>query len=149
MITRRIKRFRRDKSGATALEFAMVAGPLLLLIFGVIEFSRAEWARQSLQDIAIHGARCMGVRQTACTTGATIDQAKIKTYLITEGQAFGLELTSDGITLESNVSCDGVAGFSRVSLAYDFSTAVPGLIEALLAKIPLRAHACFPNQPTP
>jgi hypothetical protein len=149
MITSRFKRFRRDKSGATALEFALVAGPLLLLIFGVIEFSRAEWTRQSLQEIAIQGARCMGVRQTACTTGTTIDVAKSKTYLITEGHDYGLELTGNGITLESNVSCDGVAGFSRVRLAYDFRTAVPGLIEALLAKIPLQAQACFPNQPTP
>jgi hypothetical protein len=148
MIASLSKRFRRDTSGATALEFALVAGPLLLLIFGVIEFSRVEWSRQSLQELAIHGARCMGVRQTACTTGTSVDLAKTKTYLITEGQSYGLELTSDGITLDNNVSCDGVAGFSRVSLVYDFRTAVPGVIDALVAKLPLRAYACFPSQPT-
>jgi hypothetical protein len=148
MIASLFKRFCRNKSGATALEFAMVAGPLLLLIFGVIEFSRVEWSRQSLQELAIHGARCMGVRQTACTTGTSVDPAKTKTYLINQGRTYGFELASNGITLESNVSCDGVAGFSRVSLVYDFRTAVPGLIEALLVTLPLRAQACFPNQPT-
>ena len=142
------KRFRRDTSGATALEFALVAGPLLLLIFGVIEFSWVEWSRQSLQELAMHGARCMGVRQTACTTSTRIDPAKTKTYLINEGRTYGLELANGDITLESNVSCDGVAGFSRVSLVYDFKTAVPGVIDALVAELPLRSSACFPNQPT-
>lgn len=140
--------FLSSRAGSTALEFAIVAGPLLLLMFGVLEFGRAEWARQTLQDVAMHGARCMGVKQTACATSANYDAAKTKTYLIGEGLGYGLTLKTTDITLDSNTTCDGVAGFSRVSLSYDFQSAMPGAIEVLVQKLPLTASACFPNQPT-
>lgn len=36
-----LRRLFRSQSGATAVEFALVCLPLLLLVFGIIEFGRA------------------------------------------------------------------------------------------------------------
>lgn len=144
-----LQRFSRNRCGSTALEFAIVAGPLLLLMFGVLEFGRAEWARQTLQEVAMHGARCMGVRQTGCSdAAAAYDAAKTKSYLVSEGAGYGLALKTTDITLDANATCDGVAGFSRVSVTYDFQSSMPGAIEVLVQDLPLVASACFPNQPS-
>ncbi len=143
-----LQRFREERAGSTALEFTLVAGPLLLLMFGVLEFGRAEWSRQTLQEVAMHGARCMGVRQSACATGDASDLTKTRSYLMQEGHGYGLSLTTSDITLEADATCDGVSGFSRVSLTYDFKSSMPGAIEVLVQELPLRASACFPNQPT-
>lgn len=41
-------RFWRNESGAAALEFALVAIPLLMFTFGITEFGRAVFMQQSL-----------------------------------------------------------------------------------------------------
>jgi Flp pilus assembly protein TadG len=45
----RIAAFRRSTAGATAVEFALAAPILFLLMFAIIEFGRAWWAKNSLQ----------------------------------------------------------------------------------------------------
>jgi Flp pilus assembly protein TadG len=59
MIRRRARSFGRAEGGATAIEFAIVVGPLLLLMFATLEFGRMLWTREALQSAAIAGARCM------------------------------------------------------------------------------------------
>ncbi|MEX6509117.1 TadE/TadG family type IV pilus assembly protein [Jiella sp. M17.18] len=44
----RLRRFGRDEAGATAVEFAIVCLPLLLVIFGILDFGRALNARNDL-----------------------------------------------------------------------------------------------------
>jgi len=46
---RMLARFRADRAGATALEFALVAGPFILLLLGSLEFGRVLWSQHSLQ----------------------------------------------------------------------------------------------------
>jgi Flp pilus assembly protein TadG len=47
-----LRRFGRANGGAAAVEFALVVGPLLLLIFGVFEFGRLLWTREAIQGRA-------------------------------------------------------------------------------------------------
>ena len=61
MIRDVLGRFKRDTRGAAAIEFAIVIVPLLLFMFGIIEFSRAFWAKEALQQTAVDTARCMGL----------------------------------------------------------------------------------------
>lgn len=148
MIFRLFRALRRDTRASTAVEFALIAGPLMLLMLGTLEFGRVEWARQSLQDIATQGARCVGVVKPDCALNGAYDAAKAKQFLVNTASGWGIALTANDITLEQNISCQGISGFSRVSLVYDFQSAIPGAISALVADLPLRAQACFPNQPT-
>ena len=44
------RRFRRDKKGATAIEFGMLAMPFLFLMMMIVEMAMVFWTRQVLQE---------------------------------------------------------------------------------------------------
>lgn len=45
-----VRRFKKDDDGATAIEFAMLAGPFFVLLFGIIESSLIFFAGQMLES---------------------------------------------------------------------------------------------------
>ncbi len=45
-----VRRFRDDKSGVTAIEFAILGGPFFILLFGIIESSLIFFAGQMLES---------------------------------------------------------------------------------------------------
>lgn len=136
--------FLSDRSGATATEFALVAVPFLLILFGLIEFGRAYWIRQSLYETAIAAARCLGVPQSECSASAGVrDVGKAKTYAVTVANGWGLGLTTANVTATASTSCGGVAGFSKVSVTYYFETVAPGIV-SMLGGADFSAEACFP-----
>jgi Flp pilus assembly protein TadG len=146
MIRRRLQAFLRAESGASAVEFAVVAVPLLLIVFGTFEYGRLQWTRSALQETAMAAARCMGVKQPACASGGAVNTGQTLSYLREQAGAFMVSLPSHGVTLDTNVSCSGVAGFSRVTIAYTYQTAVPLLLGSLADGIAIQTAACFPNQ---
>lgn len=146
---RRPARALRDHTGgASAVEFAIVAAPLLLILFGTVEFGRLLWTRQAMQSLAISAARCMGVRQTSCSSAGAYSATATTSYVIAGAAGLGVPLASTNITLNASTTCGGVSGFSSVAISYTFATAVPVLINALAGGVALSASACFPNQPT-
>jgi Flp pilus assembly protein TadG len=141
----RLVRAACDRRGASAVEFALVALPFLLLIFGVIEIGRAMWAREALQETAIAGARCMGVSNSNCAPARAFDSASTTTYIQTVANGWGIVLPSSGVILSPNATCAGIGGFSSVRLNYTFQTVTPGLLGPLNGGLALTATACFPN----
>jgi Flp pilus assembly protein TadG len=139
------RRFGRDTAGTTAVEFAILMTPLLLLIFGAVEFSRLMWAREALQSTATAGARCMGVKQTSCAPSGSYDAAATKTFVTTWGQGLYIAIPAANITLSNSATCSGSSGFSSVTITYTFNSVIAGLLEAI-DTVDLSASACFPNQ---
>ncbi len=145
------RRLRHDRRAATMLEFAIIAVPFLLLSLGTIEFGRAIWTREVLQVAAFQGARCMGVRASACSSNGAYDSGNTTSYIQSVATGWGVTLTSDQLTLNSNATsgnCSGVtgSGLSEVTIRYTFQTVVPGLLTMLSGGAAMRGHACFPNQ---
>lgn len=151
MIPSRWSRLGRDRRAATALEFGLIAGPMLLLIIGTVEFGRLMWTREALEMTAIEGARCMGVLDPSCASGGAYSSANTTSYIESVASAWGITLTGANMTLNPSTttgSCSGLsASVSEVTLAYTFQTVVPGLVTALSGGTPLTGHACFPRQP--
>lgn len=139
--SRKGRRFQRDTSGATAVEFALVIGPLLLLVVGTIEAGRLMWTSHALDEVAIAGARCIGIRAPECTSAnaATADLAV--PFLQQAAQSRGIVLRADGISFDASLGCGAQTGFLRVALTYDFASVLPGL-----AGTRLETEACFPSQ---
>ena len=54
-----------DESGAAAVEFALILPVLILMILGMIEFSRAYNVQISLSNAAREGARVMAIYDDA------------------------------------------------------------------------------------
>jgi Flp pilus assembly protein TadG len=143
-----LRRFGRANGGAAAVEFALVVGPLLLLIFGVFEFGRLLWTREAIQETATAGARCMGLTATTCASGGAYSAASTQTYIEGVATNWGVTLTGANIALSSNATCAGVTapnGFSTVTLTYTFQSVVPNFITALSGGANLTTTACYPN----
>ena len=141
-----VRRFRACASGASALEFAIVVTPLLLIAFGSLEFGRLMWTRAALQETAMATARCMGVLQPSCAPAGAYDAAGATTFLRAEAANWSVAISSATVTLSNAATCSGVSGFSKVSISYSFQTVVPGLLGSLSSGIPIQTEACFPNQ---
>ena len=58
----------RTTKGATALEFALVSGMLMALLFGCLEAGIMLWTRGTLQSVAAQTARCVAIGSPLCTT---------------------------------------------------------------------------------
>jgi Flp pilus assembly protein TadG len=147
-VIRRLAVFWRAHGGATAVEFAAVLGPLMILIFGVFEYGRLLWTREALQETATAGARCMGMSATSCASGGTYSSSNTDTYIEGLATNWGVTLTAADISLNSSTTCAGVTaanGFSTVTITYTFQSIVPSLITSLTGGTTLTSTACFPN----
>ena len=145
MIRRGPRGLARDRSGGAAVEFALVLGPLIFLIFGAMEYGRLLWTKQALQESAIAGARCMGLLASGCASAGVYSATGTTTYV--QGVASGLTLAvpTANVTLDRAAACAGVSGFSSVTISYTFQAAVPVLLGSASSAMPLSATACFPN----
>jgi len=145
---RRLRNFGAAKGAAAAVEFALVLGPLLLLMFGVIEFGRLLWTREALQETATAGARCMGMTSSSCAASGAYSSANTKTYIEGVSSTWGIALVDSDITLNNSTTCAGVTAtnaFSTVSISYTFQSVVPNIVKALTGGTALTTTACFPN----
>jgi Flp pilus assembly protein TadG len=136
--------FKSDTAGATAVEFALVILPFLLMVFGSIEVARLMWTRNALQQLSIKGARCMALNSSACAVTGTFNTAATLSYIESAAAAAGISLADGNITLNSSATCAGVSGVSQVSIAYGFQTAVP-LVTSFVGQT-IDVTACYPNQ---
>jgi Flp pilus assembly protein TadG len=140
---------RRDRCGASAVEFALVLMPLLMLAFGIIEYGRFLWTKQALQQAAVAGARCMGILQSSCASAGSFSSADATSYIQKVASGWGITVPTAGVTLNQNTSCGGETGFSEVSLTVTFTSVVPKIVLLPVGGEAVTATACFPNNPPP
>lgn len=127
---------RRDRRGASAVEFALVAPILLAFILLLVEGGRMLWTQQALQEVASATARCMALGAEGCETpGAT------QTFARARALERGVALTGATVTLQSDQTCSGEAGMVRAAIALPFEAA-GGLLPGGPAT--LDASACYP-----
>ena len=97
-------RFGRDRSGASALEFAIVATPLILLLLAVLQVSLVYFANSSLEGAIDRGARLVRTGQAQ-----KFNAQQFKTEVC---KHLGAPLTCDDLMLDvrSYPSFGGAAG---------------------------------------
>jgi Flp pilus assembly protein TadG len=79
-LPRIVRRYRRDENGATAIEFAMLAGPFFVLLFAIIECSLIFFAGQLLESSVDEVARKVRTGQL----NNTMTAAQLKTEVCNE-----------------------------------------------------------------
>lgn len=91
------RKFRGDRRGAVAIQFAILAVPLAVLSFGLVDINRASVAKRELQD-ALDAAALMAARSSATTntTLQTVGSQALVAQLTTMTDA---TLTSSSFTL--------------------------------------------------
>jgi Flp pilus assembly protein TadG len=142
----RIRALISDQRGASALEFALLIVPLLILVVGTIEYGRAVWTQHAMQSLAISTARCVAIQQNECAVSGTYDAARTRTHVINEAGKLAVPLTAANIAINTNTSCQGVAGFVKVTINYRFVSPAPDFITAMGTGPHLTATSCFPIQ---
>jgi Flp pilus assembly protein TadG len=70
-LQRRLGRFMGDRSGATAVEFAMVVGPLLFMLFSIIELAMVFLITSTLENATTEASRKVRTGSLQTAGGAT------------------------------------------------------------------------------
>ncbi|MCP4564813.1 MAG: pilus assembly protein [Bosea sp.] len=94
--------FARDRNGATAIEFGMIALPFLALIGGVFDLGMTMWARASLQDAVTSASRQIYTGSFQQSNAGTSDSAALLANFHTE------LCKQTGITAVSLFNCSDV-----------------------------------------
>lgn len=137
----RIKFF-KNENGNIAVEFSMVAVPMLLFILGAVETSRFLWAHTALQNVATSTARCVGLRALDCSSDQkTVNIISTRELILANASAFGIDLSNSEISISGNEICHGIQDYSEVTITYNFPNAF-----TLYEDKELDISACFPNQ---
>jgi hypothetical protein len=117
---------RTDNRGTAALEFALIATPILVVFFGIIYVSILAYTTNSLEYAVQEGARCASVRKAVCS-----DAAKTQSYAASHYYGFG----KPSFLAELNAGCGSRVG---AMLTHDWDFAV------FKYTVPVTATACFP-----
>ena len=135
-------RFIRNNRGATAVEFALVALPVLTLILGIMQTAWIVWIANLLHVSADAAARCGAVQSTTSPcNGSVVPAVNAANMLQTANLVFGLNPKVTKVTFSANSSCSndggsGVVGTYQVTIAF-------------VVKLTLTASSCYPNVPLP
>lgn len=132
------------RSGASAIEFAILALPIFLLLFGSVEAGRAYWTSQAVKDVATSVARCIGVASPECVKDGDFDRERSVSYAISSARGLGVPLSPASVTIKENSTCAGIGGFAVVTISHRFSSPV-GLLGKMFADgITFEKSACYP-----
>ncbi|MGS4947448.1 TadE/TadG family type IV pilus assembly protein [Meridianimarinicoccus sp. RP-17] len=111
---KRLADFMRRTEGATAIEFAIVAMPLILLLVGTLELGRVLFIQNELALAADRGVRTLLV--TADTPMATIETQIRDTFSLTPPAGLAVTLATDG------------TGFRTLRIDYPVELLIPTLV---------------------
>lgn len=133
----------RRRAGTSVVEMTLVLPLLLLLVFGIGEFSIAFTQWQTITNAAREGARIGVVFRGPTCTPATVQaeiQQTVDAYVVASG------LTTGAVTTTSTGACAGSGTPLSVQAAtpYDFRM-LPGLA-GLLPQITLGATSVMRNE---
>lgn len=107
---------RASERGAVAVEFAIVAPVLVMLLLGIMEFSRAYNAQASLSAAAREGVRVVAItgNQTAARSAAKAAAVSLKPGLQDANISFGAPCPSTVST--------GTSPQATITITYSLST---------------------------
>jgi len=113
--------------GTTAVEFAMVLPPFLMLLLGIMSASVVVYTAASLHDAVEGAARCYSVNASQCSNATTTQSYAQNLYLGTGSPTFTASLIQPGCGHQVNATLNVVLGTGMAQW-----------------NIPLSATACFP-----
>lgn len=127
-LTTRFATAARDEGGAALVEFALFAGLLLILAFGIIDFGRALFTANNITAAAREGARYAAVLENPVASEPAIRQ-RVATYM----SPFGSTPIDPANHVDVTYNMSGIAVQSiTVEVSYPFTWLTP--IRALLGQ---------------
>ena len=134
VILHKVCSFSADRRGATAVQFALIATPLLLFLLGIEETARVMWTQSAINMAVEDAARDSSVKSVGGVCAAN-DAAGVTIAAYAASRAWGLNIPAGDFTL-STPACG-----CQVQASVPFQPIVPKLVPYNLTLI---ANACFP-----
>ncbi|MCR9266205.1 MAG: pilus assembly protein [Alphaproteobacteria bacterium] len=116
------RRFGRDRSGAGALEFALISPALIFLIIGVIQISLALYKGSTVQWIAERAVRTAMI-------DASVDAAALTQLIESDLAEMGEDLQ---VQVAFQIDDTGAVPIGRIQVDYAYPVALP-LVETFYA----------------
>lgn len=116
-----LRRFIRQTDGATAVETALTAFPLVLLTFGIMEVGRALYTKQALNFGADRAARLLYINPAA--TEAQMTQTVLDNVIFADPTRLDVTLSA----MPAGVSTDDFTT-RQLTVTYDFISVVPSIL---------------------
>ena len=110
-----LRRFGRDRSGAGALEFALISPALIFMIIGVIQISLALYKGSTVQWIAERAARVAMI-------DASVDAAALTQLIESDLAEMGEDLE---VQVVFQVDNTGAVPVGRIQVDYSYPVALP------------------------
>ena len=101
---RALRRLARDRSGITAIEFALVGPLLLVIIFGILEIGMSIWAAQVLENAGLQAVRII---RTGQAYAQNYDATRFRDAIARQLSDFAFD--ADRLTVDVKV----MSGFSN------------------------------------
>jgi Flp pilus assembly protein TadG len=136
------RRFRGERRASTAVEFAIIAGVMLPMLFGTVDLGLLMWTRNALQSTAVLTARCVAIGSSLCSANPA------QFAVTTAGQWIVPGIVNTGqVTINTAAtSCNGGGGsagpFVTVAIASTYWGS--GVLPAPFAATTMQVTACFP-----
>lgn len=129
----RLRPHKRNDHGAAAVEFALILPILLILVFGIIDFTRALNASVSATHAAREGVRVLALGDEDSESAAH-DRAQ---------GAFDVSLASGGLQFDETETCDDGTDDAvlEVSASVDWITPLGGFVDGIGDGISVRGVA--------
>lgn len=123
------------RRATTAVEFALVAPVLFVLIFGALELGLVWWTKNALQVTAAMTARCTAL--ASCSDPVSYAVSSASTW------AMPTLITKSDVTYATNTTCYGGADvYAKVTIASSFLGGV--LLPPPLSNLSFSVSACYP-----
>ena len=112
-------RYKTEKKGATAVEFALIALPFLMMIFGVMETSRVLWVMNSVEYVTRDTGRYAALN-------SDLSDAEFQTYAT---DILGnMNVRAQNFNLTSTTLTSNAVDFIEIDVAYNVETLFSGFI---------------------
>lgn len=122
---RRLEIFAADCLGAAAIEIAFIFPVFILMVFGIVELSRAFWIYSTLSSASAQAARCYAIAPTSSTCSDPTAYAATLAASVPSVSRANFSLTSSYACVTGDTS--GV----QITATYTFTSVVAQLIPSL------------------
>ncbi len=128
---------RRAQAGVVSVEFAMLAGLLVLLLIGTLSAGVLVLSQTALQEVSAQTARCAALGSSLCPS------APQYAVQLAQQRLFPGVITAADVTVAQAASCNGATGqYTTVTITSGYWS---GLFPSVLNGVQLTAEACYPS----
>lgn len=114
-----LRRLRRERRGAHALEVTLISAIFFPLSFAVLELGFIIWTQNSMQSAALMGARCAALASPDCPDVPAYVAAAVGEWLVPDS------VPASDVTVTTATSCNGSPGTAViVTVVHSFWGAV-------------------------